>query len=83
MLDPNEMAAYEAWKAHKLTTSVDVSASAFNLEQEAPALAYEAGVRAALPGNSYSEKIAELIEKNPYRGKGMMGHLPPKKRLSE
>jgi len=82
MLDPDEMAVYEAWKAHKLTMSVDLSVSAFNVEQEAPALAYEAGVRAAY-NRSDREKLDTLIEKNPYRGKGMMGYLPPKKRLSE
>lgn len=77
MLDPDEMAAYEAWKQHKLTSSVDLSVSAFNLEMEGPALAYEAGLRAAL-GRGPGETLDDLIAASPYRRKGMTGYVPPK-----
>lgn len=73
MLDPDEMAAYEAWKAHKLTTSTDLSASAFNTEQEGPALAWEAGWDDAQ--GAYPKARAD----NPYRGSGMSGARPKKK----
>ena len=78
MLDPEEVAGYEAWKEHKLTSHTDLSVSAYNIEQESAALAYEAGVRAAV-FPSDKEKINSLIAANPYRGPGMMGERPKKR----
>lgn len=78
MLDPDEMAAYEVWKQHKLTSVTDLSAHAFNLEQEAPALAWEAGVKAALGRAGTAETIDDLLSSNPYRAPGMNGARPVK-----
>ena len=70
MLDPDEVAAFEVWKEHKLTTSIDLSANAFNLEQEAPALAWEAGWDAAQGAHPAARAS------NPYRAKGTTGYRP-------
>lgn len=72
MLDIDEMAAYEAWKEHKITTSTDISVGAFNLESEAVALAWEAGWRAHEKSGS-----PESYAANPYRQKGMSGYINP------
>lgn len=71
MLDIDEMAAYEAWKEHKITTSTDISVGAFNLESEAVALAWEAGWDAAQGAHPKAR------ESNPYRQKGMSGYINP------
>lgn len=78
MLDPDEMQHYEAWKMQRLTGVVDLSVNAYNLEQEALALAYEAGVRdgintAANGGRHMSEidAVSETISNSPYRKPGM------------
>ena len=79
MLDPDEMAAYEEWKERKLTSSTDLSVSAFNVEQEGPALAYEAGVDAGVKGAAAKKSAEEVKKASPYRAQGMTGHIPPKK----
>lgn len=76
VLDPDEVADYEAWKERKLTASVDISPRTFNIEQEAPALAWEAGWLAHEKDGSL-----EGYSANPYRGKGTSGERP-KKRLT-
>jgi len=81
MLDADDVADYEAWKQHKLTTSVDLSVGAYNVEQEAAALAYEAGIRAAVPATD-ANRIEILFEANPYRSKGSTGYRPTKRKLS-
>lgn len=73
MLDVDEMAAYHAWKAHKLTSHPDLSVEAYNVEQEAAALAYEAGVKAAVPASD-QQKRDSLLANSPYRRPGMLGH---------
>jgi hypothetical protein len=72
------MEAYEAWKEHKLTSQVDLSVAAFNLEQEGNALAWEAGAKSMLKQSvnpSDAQKLASMEEfireENPYRGPGM------------
>ena len=81
MLDIEEVAAYEAWKEHKLTSSVDLSVSAFNLESEAVAVAYELGVAAlykrckASKSVASGEDVAAVVRANPYRQKGMTGYI--------
>ena len=86
MLDPDEMAAYEAWKEHKLISSVDISVSAFNLEAESTAVAFEAGVDALSKqskGGASEDDVATVKAVNPYRQKGMTGYRPPEtKRVS-
>lgn len=83
MLDPDEMAAYEAWKQHKLTGISDLSVSAFNTEQEATALAWAAGVKALhariMPTNDLhraglDQLLEHLLADNPYRKPGMTGY---------
>lgn len=76
MLDPDEMAAYEAWREHKLTMSTDLSVSTYNVEQEGPALAWEAGWDAAQGAHPKSR------EENPYRARGMVAERPKKKLTS-
>jgi len=71
VLDIDEMAAYEEWKEHKLTTATDLSVGAFNLESEAVALAWEAGWDAAQGAHPKGR------EENPYRAKGMSGYVRP------
>lgn len=73
MLDPDEVADFEAWKAHKLTSHVDLSVAAYNLEMEAQALAWEAGVRAMANALPIRKSPTEVIEENPYRKPGMRG----------
>ena len=80
MLDVDEMAAYESWKSHKLTNSVDLSVSAFNVECEAVAVAFELGVDAAFKGVNVQEDAAKVKGANPYRQKGMTGYIPPENR---
>lgn len=58
------MAAYEAWKEHKLTSETDLSVAAYNLEMEAQALAWDEGWRTG-------QHPEDGIETNPYRGPGM------------
>ena len=80
MLDIDEVAAYEAWKQHKLTSSVDLSVSAFNLESEAVAVAYELGVDALSKqskGGASEDDVATVKAANPYRQKGMTGYIAP------
>lgn len=73
MLDPDEVAAYEDWKARKLTGAQDLSIGAYNAEMEALALAYEQALKDAL-GSDF-EKINSLKAANPYRRPGMLGHI--------
>lgn len=86
VLDPDEMAVYEEWRANKLASSVDLSVHAFNVEQEGAALAYEAGVSALYKrsrdsAHSVSENDVDVvIRDNPYRAKGTMGHAAPKQK---
>lgn len=70
MLDIDEAASYEAWKVDKLTTATDLSIRAYNAEMGALAAAWEEGVRRAEPDPA---RVAELLEKNPYRAAGMRG----------
>jgi len=72
MLDADEVAQYEAWKQNKLTSSTDLSVHSYNIEQEAAALAYEAGVRAGVNPIDH-ERLASLLRDNPYRRPGMTG----------
>jgi hypothetical protein len=74
MLDPEEMADYEAWKQHKVTSQLDVSASAYNLEVESTALAYETGVKDAFAAVAVDINLPEVIAANPYRQPGMRGY---------
>lgn len=65
MLDTEEQARFEAWREHKLNEQLDLSSTAYNLEVEGPALAWEAGWDAHKAGKSR--------ESNEYRAKGMDG----------
>jgi hypothetical protein len=53
VLDPAELAAYEAWKLAKLSGSVDLSVSAYNREVDTAALAWEEGWRAHANGDEF------------------------------
>ena len=64
MLDREEQAAYEAWKARKLEGQIDLSVETYNVEMETPALAWEAG---------WDARATTPRENNPYRAKGMNG----------
>lgn len=66
MIDPSEYAAYEEWKAERLTGIVDISIETFNKERQALALAYDAGVLNAV-NPSDREKINSLLAANPYK----------------
>ena len=83
MIDPDEMTAFEDWKAKKLMGQVDLSISAFNLEQESQALAYEAGVKDVFSelGEDGAAKagiatLDEFLTTSPYRKPGMKGQKP-------
>lgn len=79
VLDPDEFALYEVWKANRLTNSTDLSVHAYNLEQEALALAWEAGAKVAFSAaQSRGMSIEEVLSSNPNRAKGMKGerHAP-------
>lgn len=67
MLDREEQADYEAWKVRKLEGQIDLSVEAYNIEMEAPALAWEAGWDDAQ--GVYPKERSQ----NPYRAKGMNG----------
>lgn len=73
MLDPAEVADYEAWKERRLVGQTDLSVAAYNMELEAHALAFEDGVRAAI-NPAETQKILEILEQNPYRKPGMNGY---------
>lgn len=74
MIDPDEMAAYEEWKARRLSSRMDLSAAAFNADMESQALAWEAGAKKALRGrNVTTEELREILELNPHRAEGMRG----------
>lgn len=66
MLDHQEQKHYESWKESKLNRELDLSYTAYNLELEAPALAWDAGWRAKESGRT--------LESNEYRAKGMDGY---------
>lgn len=74
MLDPDEMADYEAWKERKLTGQVDLSVNAYNVEQEAVALAFDAGVDAAFAGAIIRQNAQDVKRQSPYRRKGTTGY---------
>jgi len=65
MLDPDEVADYEAWKLAKLNSSQDLSVRAYNMEMEANALSWEEGWRAHANGESF--------DSNRFRKPGMRG----------
>lgn len=67
MLDPDEMAEYEAWKQRKLTSHPDLTVNAFNTEMEAQAIAWDEGYKTA-------SNTATSARSNPYRQPGMRGH---------
>ena len=71
MLDEDEVAAFDEWKADKITHSQDLSVSAYNREMESVALAWEAGHRAAANGVKF--------EDNHNRKPGMRGERTTKK----
>lgn len=71
MLDPAEVAAYEAWKLHKLTAQTDLTITAYNAEMTALAAAWDSGVVASVS----QEFAAKILPQNPYRRPGMTGHL--------
>lgn len=72
MLDPIEIAEYEAWKQSKLVGQIDLSVQAYNLEQEANALAWDEGWLARDAGSGF--------DANRFRKPGMTGHKPPSRR---
>lgn len=80
MLDPDEVAAYEAWKHEKLLGTVDLSVRAYNAEMVGHAAAYERAIKDAMevlpPISDISEKLSALSAKNPYRARGMRGAAP-------
>ena len=82
VLDPDEVADYEAWKARRLEGSIDLSPHAYNTEMEANAISWEEGVR-AMANYVTIEKpdarlntidVAEVMRTNPFRAKGMRGY---------
>lgn len=72
MIDPDAYADYETWKAKKIAGQIDISISTYNSEASSLAMAWEAGVKAAV-APEYAEKI---LPQNPYRRKGMTGAPP-------
>ena len=75
MIDPDEMAAYEEWKAKKLNGHTDLSVAAFNAEMESQALAWEAGAKKAMKGREISTaELREILDQNPHRAEGMRGY---------
>lgn len=74
MLDPDEVADYEAWKARRLESSIDLSPHAYNTEMEANAISWEEGVRAAFAGMIARHDQEDVFASNPFRAKGMRGY---------
>lgn len=74
MLDPDEVADYEAWKARRLEGSIDLSPHAYNTEMEANAISWEEGVRAAFDGVAIGQGREDVLRTNPFRAKGMRGY---------
>lgn len=75
VLDAEEVAEFETWKAQKLAGITDLSVTAYNLEMESQALAYEAGVRGLstkVPAMNLNI-VQNVIDANPYRARGMKG----------
>lgn len=82
MLDPDEVANFEAWRETKLLGSVDLSVHAYNVEQEGAALAYEAGVRDAVRKTAEGFSVNAIIAASPYRGRGMAGERTTMKKIA-
>jgi len=84
MLDPDEVAAYEEWKARKASGSIDLSVTAYNSEMESQAVAYEKGVKDAVKDileavgdHQKARSVTErLVAASPFRKPGMRGHTP-------
>ena len=74
VLDPDEVADYEAWKARRLEGSIDLSPHAYNTEMEANAISWEEGVRAAFAGIVIRQNREDVLRTNPFRAKGMRGY---------
>lgn len=73
MLDPDELAAFEAWKLAKLAGQVDLTVASFNAEMGALARAYDEGIDAM---ENSRESASSLKARSPYRRPGMRGHAP-------
>jgi hypothetical protein len=76
MLDPDEITAYNEWKALKLAGAQDLSIEAYNTEMGMQASAYDKGVDAAFAGAIVRQNAEEVKAKSPYRKPGMRGHTP-------
>jgi hypothetical protein len=75
VIDHDELAEYEDWKARKLAGQLDLSVEAYNREQESQALAWEAGARAlAAEFNTAPQDLTFFMSRNPHRQPGMRGH---------
>lgn len=83
MLDPDEVANYEAWKERKLTSSTDLSVHAYNVEQEGLALAYDAGVDDGFKGQVALKSAKDVKAASPYRRKGTTAYIAPKRVTGE
>lgn len=77
MIDPDEMEAFEEWKAAKLAGQSDLSVQAWNREQEALALAWEDGAKTGVKAvRENAAVIEEVLPRNPHRKPGMTSHTP-------
>jgi hypothetical protein len=88
VIDPSELAEYEAWKLRKIEGQLDLTITAFNAEMESQALAWEEGAKSLLlheVNSSDQEKIMSLMRwiegNNPFRAKGMRGYREPSPEL--
>lgn len=80
MIDPDEIEAYNEWKAIRLAGSQDLSIEAYNTEMGVQANAWEMGVKALtkeIGVNVEPDRLADFIAtQNPFRKPGMRGHTP-------
>jgi hypothetical protein len=66
VIDPNELEAYDEWRAKRLVGSVDLSIETYNDEVNKLALAWDAGALYSI-NPSDREKITSTLAANPYR----------------
>jgi hypothetical protein len=81
VIDPEEQAAFEAWKIAKLRAAIDVSVTAYNTEMQALAIAWETGAKQTMAalhkfGIEITDAMQEaILAENPQRKPGMTGAI--------
>ena len=73
MLDPDEVAAYEAWKMNKIAGVYDLTITSFNAEMTALAGAWDDGVRVSINPVDH-QALTSILSRNPYRQPGMTAY---------